>query len=160
MSYLLDADVLISAKRNHYRMGICPGFCTWILQAHVSGTVFSIKKVQKELKNMKDALATWAVQNDAFFLPADSDVAASLAVVSNWTNAQHYKQEAVSDFFNAADYWLVGHALAKGFTVVTHEVPDPQSKRRVKIPDACSGIGVAWTNPFEMLEQEGARFVL
>ena len=73
---------------------------------------------------------------------------------------QSYTQAAISEFFAVADYWLVGHALATGYTVVTHEVSEPKSKKKIKIPDACNGVGVKWTNPFEMLEKEGALFVL
>ncbi len=160
MAYLLDSDVLISAKRNHYRMPVCPGFWEWILKAHLAGVVFSIKKVQDELKAMKDALADWAKRNPDFFLPPDNQVTAELASVSSWATNQQYRSEAVGEFFGSADYWLVAHAKAKGLIVVTHEVSEPNSKRRIKIPDACKALGVSWTNPFEMLEDQGARFVL
>jgi hypothetical protein len=78
----------------------------------------------------------------------------------DWVNSQSYTAAATSEFFAAADYWLVGHALASGYTVITHEVSVPTSKKKVKIPDACNGVGVKWTNPFEMLEKEGALLVL
>jgi hypothetical protein len=141
-------------------MGVCPGFWDWIWRAHKSGLVFSIREVQDELKATKDALATWAIGHASFFLAPDSRVTNSLAAVSNWTTAQNYKPEAISEFFSVADYWLVGHALAKGFIVVTHEVADPKSRKRVKIPDVCNGVNASWMNPFQMLEVEGARFVL
>jgi hypothetical protein len=43
--------------------------------------------------------------------------------------------------------------------VVTHEVPST-SLKRIKIPDACVGLGVRCVSPFEMLRNERARFVL
>jgi hypothetical protein len=42
---------------------------------------------------------------------------------------------------------------------VTHEVPSA-SVKRIKIPDACIGLGIKCITPFEMLRIERARFVL
>jgi hypothetical protein len=94
------------------------------------------------------------------FLAPDSRTVASATALSIWTRApaRPYTQAAVADFFKSADYLLVAHAHARGFTVVTHEVPDPLRKRRVKIPDACLGLSVPYLNPFEMLQVEGAAF--
>jgi hypothetical protein len=58
-----------------------------------------------------------------------------------------------------ADYYLVVHALAGGHTVVTHEIP-ANSPGRVKIPNACLGVGVQFMTPYQMLRIEKARFVL
>jgi Domain of unknown function (DUF4411) len=55
---------------------------------------------------------------------------------------------------------LVAQALTLGFTVVTHETPDPTSRKRVKIPDACNAFGVPWMSPFKMLSAENVRFSL
>ena len=35
-----------------------------------------------------------------------------------------------------------------------------RAKRRVKIPDACIGLGIKCVTPYEMLRTERARFVL
>lgn len=80
--------------------------------------------------------------------------------MSAWANSQSYAPQAVAQFFSVADYWLVAHALARGYTVVTHETSQPESKRRIKLPDACMGVGAAWTSPYQLLEDEGATFVL
>jgi hypothetical protein len=42
---------------------------------------------------------------------------------------------------------------------VTHEVPSA-STRKIKIPDACIGLGIKCMTPYEMLRRERARFVL
>lgn len=52
-----------------------------------------------------------------------------------------------------------GQAQAAVHTVVTHEVPSA-STRRIKIPDACSGLGIKFITPYEMLLRERTRFVL
>ena len=53
----------------------------------------------------------------------------------------------------------VAHALAHDCTVVTHEVP-ADTIRKIKIPNACIGLGLRFTSPYEMLRRERARFVL
>jgi len=157
----LDADAFIRAHRDHYRFVVCPGFWDWLGRANQVGTVFSIDKVQAELAAGNDPLAQWArAQPETFFLPTDVSLAPALQTVSAWAAGQRYEAQAVAQFFAAADYWLVAHALSRGCSVVTHERPQPDSRRRIKIPDACSGVGVACTNPFQLLEDEGGRFVL
>ena len=161
MAYLLDADVFISAKRDHYRMNVCPGFWDWIAAANRAAILYSIKAVREDLMRGSDLLASWARQQPkTFFLAPDAHVTTALKTVTNWVNSQDYTPAAISEFFGVADYWLVGHALATGYTVITHEVSAPTSKKRIKVPDVCNGVGVKWTNPFEMLERERALFVL
>lgn len=70
-----------------------------------------------------------------------------------------YESAAVSTFLQVADYYLVAHAHAHKFTVVTHEVA-AQTAKKIKIPNACIGLGVTVMSPFEMLRIEKARFVL
>ncbi len=56
-------------------------------------------------------------------------------------------------------YYLVAHAHAHGHVVVTHEVV-VHSTKKIKIPNACIGLGVKCMTPYEMLRAERARFVL
>lgn len=42
---------------------------------------------------------------------------------------------------------------------VTHEIAS-NSRKKIKIPDACRGLEVQFMNPFEMLRQERANFIL
>lgn len=154
MAYLLDADVFISAKRDHYRMNVCPGFWDWIAAANRAGILYSIKAVREDLTRGSDLLVSWARQQPkTFFLAPDAYVTSALETVTNWADSQNYNSEAISEFLSVADYWLVAHALASHYTVITHEVSAPNSKRRIKLPDVCNGVGVNWTNPFEMLER-------
>lgn len=83
----------------------------------------------------------------------------TLGAVSVWATTQGFEPAAVNTFLQVADYYLVAHALAHGYTVVTHEVA-ALSKKRIKIPNACIGVGVKCMTPFEMLRVERARFVL
>ena len=74
MAYLLDANVFIEAKRRHYGMDFCPAFWEWLAENNAGGRVFSIEKVEDELRAGGDELADWAVaRGDAFFLTPAQD---------------------------------------------------------------------------------------
>jgi hypothetical protein len=160
MPYLLDSDVFIQAKNLHYSFDFCPAFWEWIDVSHKQGAVFSIEKVRGELIAGDDELATWAkARGDDFFLPPDSAILPSLAAVSAWASSGAYEPAAVSTFLQVADYYLIAHAHAHRFTVVTHEVA-ADTVKKIKIPNACIGLGVTVMSPYEMLRIEKARFVL
>jgi hypothetical protein len=160
MAYLLDADVLIRARNLHYGMDFCPAFWDWLVASNAAGTVFSVEKVGDEVQAVADELSKWAeARGPCFFLRPAPDVLPSLAAVSAWAGSQDYDPAAVNTFLQIADYYLVAHALAAKYTVVTHEIPSP-SRRRIKIPNACIGLGAKCMTPFEMLRRERARFVL
>ncbi len=160
MAYLLDANVFIAAKNLHYGLDFCPAFWDWLVAQNGTGRVFSIEKVGDEVQAVADELSAWAAaRGQRFFLKPDSKVVPSLAAVSNWATSQRYDMSAISTFLQVADYYLVAHAHGGSHTVVTHEVP-AASTRKIKIPDACIGLGIKCMTPFEMLRRERARFVL
>jgi len=160
MSYLLDSDVFIQAKNLHYGLDFCPAFWDWLITSNANGLVFSTEKVGDEIEAGADELAAWAEgRGPGFFLKPDAAILPALATVSSWATGQNYEPAAVSTFLQVADFYLVAHALAHGHVVVTHEVAAASTKK-IKIPNACIGVGVKCMSPFEMLRHERARFIL
>jgi hypothetical protein len=160
MAYLLDANVFIQAKNLHYGFDFCPAFWDWLIAENAAGSVFSIEKVGDEVQAVQDDLSVWAGKlGSGFFLVQDPATLPAMTTVSAWASTQQYEQAAVSTFLQLADYYLVVYALAHGHTVVTHEIPSASTKK-IKIPDACVGLGVRFATPFEMLRNSHARFVL
>ncbi len=158
--YLLDANVFIEAKNRHYGLDFCPAFWDWLIEQNRAGKVASIEKVADELRAGKDELATWAEErNDNFFLSQDHAVIPKLNTVSKWANSNGYRPAAIATFLQAADYWLVAHALAYKCTVVTHEV-HADTINKIKIRNACRSFDLDCVSPYEMLRREQARFVL
>ena len=49
MPYLLDSNVFIEAKNNHYGFDICPAFWEWLLKANRNGQEVSILEVAEEI---------------------------------------------------------------------------------------------------------------
>ena len=161
MAYLLDTNVFIQAKNLHYGLDFCPAFWEWLIVRNAASQVFSIEHVRAEIEAGGDELARWAAdRGPGFFLKPDPVMLPALGLVSSWaTTGQHYEPAAVSTFLQVTDYYLVAHALAHGHTVVTQETASLSTKK-IKIPDACIGLGVKCATPFEMLRRERARFVL
>lgn len=160
MSYLLDANVFIEARRRYYGFDFCPAFWEWLLAANEHGVVFSIEKVRDQLIGSGDELEEWVrTLGASFFLPPDEATLRSLAAAVEWSRRQSFRQSAITTFAGDADAYLVAHAHSHGFTVVTLEQPSDGVKE-VKIPNACVALGVRYVNTFEMLRRESARFVL
>jgi hypothetical protein len=160
MAYLLDANVFMQAKNLHYGFDFCPAFWDWLITKNEARQVFSIEKVGDEIDAGDDELATWAAdRGPQFFLKPDQAIVPALGEASSWATRQSYEQAAINTFLQVADYYLVAHALAHEHTLVTHEVASPSTKK-IKLPNACIGLGVKCMNPYEMLRHEKARFVL
>lgn len=158
--YLLDANIFITAKNLHYGFDFVPAFWEWLDQGHTAGILCSTNKVRQELVVGADELATWIGGRSSLFLTPDQTMVPSLQRLAQWANSNDFTRSAVSDFFAAADFELVAYAHAHGHTVVTHERPNPNSRRRILIPDACDAMGVEWIDPYTMLRDTGAQFVL
>ncbi len=160
MAYLLDADVFIQAKNLHYSFDFCPAFWDWLDAANAKHTAFSVEKVHDELLAGDDQLSVWARdRGTAFFLPPDSAILPSLAALSGWASGASYDPAAVNTFLQVADYYLIAYAHAHGLIVVSHEVA-ADSRKKIKIPNACIAVGVKVMSPYEMLRIEKAQFVL
>ncbi|MEK7470198.1 MAG: DUF4411 family protein [Planctomycetota bacterium] len=161
MPYLLDTNVFIQGSKLHYGLDFCPAFWDWLVHENAAGKVFSIEKVADELESGGDDLSEWAKNRGAkLFLKPDPALRASFGAVSAWAAGQKFDPAAVNTFLQVADYYLVSHAHARGYTVVTMERPEPLARKVVKIPDACLGVGVKCMTPFQMLRREKAKFVL
>jgi len=160
VAYLLDSDVFIRAKNDHYGFDFCPGFWEWLEQANAAGRVHSVEAVYGELVGSDDDLAQWVKDHRSFFLPLTADEIPSVAAMNRWANdSPDYEPAAKSEFAAAADSFLIAHAVAGGHTVVTHErISD--GRRKIKIPNAAIANGVSVASPFQMLRAERVRLVL
>lgn len=161
MLRLLDANVFITAKNTYYGFDLVPAFWTWLENRAAEGELASTELVYQELKDGGDELATWIVdRRDLVFhlSSASSRVAEHVASLHAWARSQGYRDHAIEDFMSCADPFLVGVAAESGAIIVTLERPAGPSRRKVKIPDACTHLGVRYEDTFEMMRNLGARF--
>lgn len=158
--YLLDASMFIEAARRYYAFDLVPRFWEYLVRYAEVGQIQSIDRVKQELERGKDELATWVKERfvAAFASTDDADVIRSFAEVMTWVQAQgQFTDEAKADFASGADGWLVAYARVKGCVVITHELPAPDARRRVPIPNVCEAFDVHFDDTFEMLRALGVR---
>lgn len=158
MIYLLDTNIFITSK-NFLPMDVYPSFWGILNELANSGIFKSIKKVEEELRKGNDEIVPW-IENELpkdFFMKEDINTLTSLSIVSQWANTKDYTQAAKNTFVSTADSWIIAEALSKSCKIITHEVPDPMSKKRVKIPDVCNGIGVPYCSLNDAFREEGIR---
>jgi len=159
MNYIIDSDVLITAKNSYYAFDLCPGFWDSLLALHHSGKVHSIDRVRQELLqgHDEDALVKWVhdwVPGGFFLSCANAEVTSAFTEVMLWVqrNSQYF-ESARAKFASGADGWLVAYAMIHGSTVVTLEESRPESRNQIKIPDVCIQFGVPYKDIFMVLRE-------
>lgn len=160
--FLLDANFFIEAHRKSYPMDVFPTFWEKVKAMAVAGQIGSIDKVKSELYKNEDALKTWCEQNlpDDFFQDS-APALVEYAQVVNWAYSkltQPYTQSALDIFMDAdeADAFLVAFAKKHQLALVTNEISAPESRRNVKLPDACQPFGVRTLLPVQLFRELGA----
>lgn len=160
--YLIDANAFIEASRHYYSFNLAPRYWTWLYEQCVAGTIGSIQAVYDEIADGEDELSAWVRDNTPgeFWLPEDDDSIAAISDLAAWAvgPTRHFTQSAIDEFMASADLRLVAQAKAIDAAVITREVPSPDAKKRVKLPDAAAAIGVRCVQPFRVYESLGLRF--
>ena len=157
-TYILDANVFIEAANRYYAFDLAPKFWETL---NTNESIFSIDRVNEELKHGKDELADWATSHfsHSFVSTDEADVTAMYAKIMTWVSGQsQFSDAAIADFARGADGWLVACAKVKNYVVVTHEVPAPDVKRKVPIPNVCQEFDVSFVDTFIMLRELGVQF--
>ena len=151
MSYLIDTNIFIRCK-NEMPMDIFQGFWQRLAELAQAGRIFSSVKVKEEIEKGNDDLKQWCSDHlpKSFFLPFDAFD--KYAKLMNWANSSPvFTVAAKQEFATVADAYIIATAAAHGMKIVTFETSDPNCKKRVKIPDACLAIGVAYCSLNDML---------
>ncbi|MEX2515472.1 MAG: DUF4411 family protein [Gammaproteobacteria bacterium] len=155
--YVIDSDVLITAKNSYYAFDLCPGFWNSLLVQHRAGQVYSLDRNRMELLQGRDDddLVRWVNESvpAGFFLSThQADVAAAYTDIMMWVQRNpQYFDSAKAQFATGADGWLVAYARVNDCVVVTQEEPRPESRNQIKLPDVCNQFGVRPENVFTML---------
>lgn len=163
--YVLDANVFIGAYRGYYAFEVAPSFWDALVNLASDSKVCSIDRIQNEIINPNDQdpdkLHEWTSENfKEYFERTDAtDVLQNYALIQQWSFGNPQFTDAAKDeFARNADAWLIAYAKAKGYTLVTHEVYNPQMKKRILIPVVCHQFGVRYVNTFEMLKDLQVQF--
>lgn len=156
MLYLLDANVLITAKDSYYPVDAVPEFWDWLEHSGNKGNVKIPIEIYEEIKAGPsnadtDLLYAWIQQEhirEALILDEDVNVAKVQYVVSNGY-AHDLKDTEVE--YIGRDPFLLAYGL--GFAdrcVVTAEASKPSMQRHKRhVPDVANSLQINHCNPFE-----------
>lgn len=160
---IIDTNILIQAKNNHYAFDIAPSFWDALIKQGGLGNVCSTEHVRDELVHYGDNLSTWIKDNWPYFEDCSSaQVAQNYADLMRWGQTPgaiaHYHEQARHDFASGiADPWLIAYAKEIGGTVVTSEANNPQAKRTIPIPVVCDAFSVDWCDCWTMMRKLNIR---
>lgn len=164
MTFVIDTNVFVEAKRRYYAFDLCPGFWNALCWQQGAGSICSIDRVLTEIEYGADDLATWVrdVMPAGCFEDTNTpDVVQEYTTAVTWVaNHPDYTQSAKAEFatVDRADAWMIAFAKAKGHTLVTHEALRPGARNRVPMPNVCQALGVQFIDTFDMLRALNTRF--
>lgn len=154
--YVLDSNVFIESGKKHYALDIAPGFWEALLINADKGVIISIDRVKDELELQADKINGWAEKEfRTWFKPSsEQDVIVAYQNIMRWVFNRDFTQNAKIEFAgDNADAWLIAYSYAKGYTLVTHEIYEPNRKNKVKIPNVCQEFRVRSINTYQMLRE-------
>ena len=137
-----------------------PSFWARLGELLASGTAILRQTVLDELRRHRDPLVEWVGGQDGVeVMPTSEGALERYLDVCAWAESQGHASRAVREFEPEAraDIWLCAEAPASGLTVVTHETSS-NSPNRVKVPDACAGVGARCMGGFDLMRGQGLRF--
>ncbi len=163
VTYVLDANVFIEAHNRYYSLDLCPGFWNCLLHYNQEFRLVSIDKVKVELVrvNKNDSLKQWVERSagDFFLSTANQEVVNHFRNMMRWVqNNPQFTPPAKAEFASVADGWLIAYAKSTGSLLVTHEMLNPDVRKRVPIPNVCKEFGVRWADTFDMLRSLEVKF--
>lgn len=145
--FLLDTNIFI-ASSNVLPEDVWPSFWVKLAEQISIGNFVTSIKVKEELDKGYGFLTDWIKANapKSFFKGVDINVMQEYAKLQQWASSRQYRETAVKEFAEVADSFIVATASANNWTLVTNETSSPESKKRIKIPDACDFLGVKYCN--------------
>lgn len=162
--FVLDSNFFIQAHRLLYPLDVVVSFWDKVADLANRGVIISIDKVRDEIYGDEDDLENWCranLPNDFFKQTGTTEVLNSYQAAIGWAVSRNqYLPRALTEFLDdrEADAWLIAFAHANALPVVTYEISEPNSQRKVKIPDVCIGLNVTYLNTIEMLRALGESF--
>jgi PIN domain nuclease of toxin-antitoxin system len=154
--FCLDTSIFINGWWKHYPIDVFPSYWQALDKLMEEGIVFSCFEVYEELKRQDDALLKWAKKHRKFFEDPTEDTFLQLQELMK----EYPNFAAASGTLNAADPWVISHAMPTRAIVVTYE--DRATKRKEtkppKIPDVCDDLGMRSMKVPEFLKEMKISF--
>lgn len=155
--FVLDANTFIQAARHYYSFDIAQSFWDNLVCFAADDKIVSIDKVFQEMKEGRDKLRDWAINDfsNYFDTTQTSAIVQRYADLMQWAERQtQYNQNAKDDFMDDsnADAWVLAYAKANDCILVTLEIFRPDRKKSIPIPNVCDAFNIRHCNTFKMLK--------
>lgn len=142
MLYLLDANVLITAKNLYYEFGRVDQYWEWLAFQAEEGHAKIPVEIYEEITVGKDRLAAWAKHNKGALILAeevDIDLVRRVTIHGYAPDLTDIELEVVG-----RDPFLIAYALGDpdNRMVVTGEVRSKKQRQNRPIPSVCDDLGV------------------
>lgn len=141
--YWLDSNVFIQCANRIYKFNRYPEFWNFLSVKFQKNEIRSSEFVYRELVAGTDYLATWSKSRKETGLNTLvlEDVQQAYRKITDFIESEpKYERYHKSEFYSAADCWLIAHAKADNGTVVTHETEREYGK--IKVNSVCGKMNV------------------
>ncbi|MGU3495891.1 DUF4411 family protein [Xanthobacteraceae bacterium A53D] len=151
--YLLDANVLITAKDTYYPIARVPEFWEWLVHAGERGQLKVPYEIMSEITGGSDELSDWLSdpnRRDSLLLNEEVNMGVVQVVLERY--APDLNEAELIKI--GQDPFLISYAFAHfpDWTVVTAEASKPTTTRaNRRVPDVCTSLGVPWCNSFALI---------
>ena len=170
--YIMDSSSLITPYRNYYAPSIAPTFWHQLEGFINQGIVATIDKVRDEILRIDDGLRDWFNRtfrpsrpipfskkqpNDSLFAFQELQTYAQIIA---WADGNdHFKKAAKEEFKKTeiADAFLVAFCKAHSLILVTEEKYDPNTRKKIPLPNVCRAFNVPYIGLFDMMRELGIK---
>lgn len=151
--YCIDTNIIVILER-YMPADVHVGVWQEMSALIAAGRARIPREAYEELTHVDDGCASWALGQAGFVEEADTS---QILVASEITQAH---PDWVQDRRNAADPWVVAHAKAGGYVIVTDERRKGPGviDRNLKIPNVADEHGVSCLNLNDLARAEGWTF--
>lgn len=161
--YLIDTNIIINGFHN-YPPDRFPTYWEVFKEYIEHEKFFFHESVWDEIVKYKDQKSDWLQQTVPATLKLsrnNEDEIRSYAQVTNWVRNERtpqFKPEAVREFLNVTDSWIVACAHSRDLCIVSNETSNPRKITKVKLPDVAAALGVDCVSGIEFLRREKISF--
>lgn len=153
--FLIDANVLITAKNTYYPLEHIPQFWDWLIVQGEDDAIKMPREIYDEVSGGTDDLADWIKSEDAkdaLLLDEDADpalVQQALRIGYQSDDPKFTDSELIKV---GRDAFLVGYGLVNSNRTVVTKEATKRTKRlgATRLPDACDDCAVNWCDDFTM----------
>lgn len=163
LTYVIDANIFMQAARTYYSFDFAQPFWDALVEFGNENKIVSIDKVFQEIKEGDDLLKEWAIKEFAnyFDTTETSSIVQCYADLVQWADSQsQYTRIAKDEFMDEsnADAWVLAYAKVNNCMLVTSEIANLDSKKRIPIPNVCEAFGIPFCDTFTMLKDLNFSF--